>query len=240
MKKRFLVFSDLHIEPKWDARILLEIGEVALKSKPDYIVCTGDIGEFASQNRFVKDRGAYSLPQELTAVTGYIYNCLIRPIEEYNTRRRKFKKKLYRPKIVFCMGNHDAPVYESLKPLLNEMGILCVPYRAVMNIEGISFSHAFEAGVSGSPCTSTEQILKFAMGRSISGHSHVRSITEQRDSVCYKNFAIKMPCATMKVPEWAGQGAYKWDRGYLQLTIDTESDWYQYTFKEVNKHGRGI
>lgn len=237
MKKRFLVFSDLHIEPQWDAMILLEIGEVALKLKPDYIVCTGDIGEFASQNRFVKDRGAYSLPQELTAVTGYIYNCLIRPIKEYNMKRKRFKKKLYKPHIVFCMGNHDAPVQDSLIPLLNEQGILCIPYKSVITLEGICFSHAFEAGISGSPCTSTEQILKFAMGRTVSGHSHVRSITEQRDATGYKNFAIKMPCATTKFPEWAGQGCYKWDRGYMGLTVDTESDWFQYTFKEVAKNG---
>lgn len=237
MLKRFLVFSDLHITPEgYDTSILREISTVILRDRPDYIVCTGDLGDFASQNKLVKDRGIYSVAAELTVVMNYVERFITAPIEALKMRQRHDKKKIYKPHIVFCLGNHDSPVSEALTAMLEGLGITVVPHKDFIVIEGICFSHTFDNGISGYPCTSTTQILQSTLIRSISGHSHVRSITEQRDAAGHKVFAIKMPCATKAKPKWAGQGVLKWDRGYLNLSIDTDSDWYQYTFRECCRH----
>lgn len=231
--KRFLVFSDLHITPKgYDTTILREIAAVISKSKPDYIVCTGDVGDFASQNKLVKDRGSFSVAEELTVVMNYLDSFVFGPVQDIQKRQRRDKKKLYKPEIVFCLGNHDAPVSEALTAMLKDKATV-VPHRDFIVLEDVCFSHTFDYGITGNPCTTTAQILQNTYKRSVSGHSHVRSITEQRDISGNKIFAIKMPCATLSYPKWAGQSSLKWDRGYLCLTIDTASDWFHYSFREA-------
>ena len=238
MKRRFLVFSDLHITPKgYDTAILKEISQVITKSRPDYIVCTGDLGEFASQNRLVKDRGVFSVADELTVVMNYIDSYIIGSVKRIQKRQRAAKKKLYKPAIVFCLGNHDAPVSEALTAMLKAEGAIVVQHRDYIILEDILFSHTIDNGISGQACTTSSQILQSTLMRSVSGHSHVRSITEQRDSKGWKYFAIKMPCCTLSHPDWTIQGSQKWDRGYLCLTVDTDSDWYYYSFREFDYGG---
>lgn len=238
MKKRFLVFSDLHITPTgYDTAILREISQVIRTSRPDYIVCTGDLGEFASQNRLVKDRGAFSVADELTVVMNYLDAYIFSPVKSIQKSQRAKKKKLYRPKIVMCLGNHDAPVSEALTKMLKGLGATVVQHRDYIVLEDILFSHTIDNGISGQACTTATQILQNTMMRSVSGHSHVRSIVEQRDSQGWKYFAIKMPCARLDTPEWTLQGSQKWDRGYLCLTVDTDSDWYHYSFREFYHNG---
>lgn len=233
MKKRFLVFSDLHITPKgYNTAILKEISQVITKGKPDYIVCTGDCGEFASQNRLVKDRGLFSVADELTVVMNYLDSFIFSPVRRIQAKQRRDKKKIYKPSIVFCLGNHDSYVTEALTPMLKDLGAKVVQHRDYIVLEDIMFSHTIDNGISGQACTTSQQILANTLMRSISGHSHVRSITEQRDSNGYKYFAIKLPCCTLNHPDWTIQGSKKWDRGYLWLTIDTDSDWYHYSFRE--------
>lgn len=238
MKKRFLVFSDLHITPKgYDTVILKEISQVITKSKPDYIVCTGDLGEFASQNRFVKDRGSFSVADELTVTINYLDSYIFGPVKRMQARQRRDKKKLYKPRIVFCLGNHDSPVSDALTPMLKASGATVVQHRDYIVLENILFSHTIDNGISGTACTTASQILQSTLMRSVSGHSHVRSIVEQRDSKGWKYFAIKMPCCTLNHPDWTIQGSQKWDRGYLCLTVDTQSDWYYYSFREFDNGG---
>lgn len=240
MRKNFLVFSDLHITPTgYDPTVLVQLRAVIMKARPDYIICTGDLGEFASQNRLVKDRGSFSVAQELTAVVDMFERYIIAPVKAMQAKARNDKKKLYKPCICVCMGNHDAPVQDALGTVLSSLGVLVIPHKVPMSFEGITFCHTFDKGFSGTACVSAEDILKTTMSRTISGHSHVRSISEDRDVKGSKIFAIKLPCATMKYPDWTPQGSMKWDRGFLWLTVETDSDWYQYTFKEV-VHGRRV
>lgn len=231
--KRFLVFSDLHITPNgYDTTILREIASVISKAKPDYIVCTGDIGDFASQNRLVKDRGSFSVAEELTAVMNCLDSFIFGPIKDIQRRQKQNKKKMYKPDVVICLGNHDAPVAEALTTMLEDKAIV-VQHRDFITLEDVCFSHTFDFGITGNPCSTTQQIIQNTYKRTVSGHSHVRSVTEQRDINGHKIFAIKMPCSTLSYPKWAGQSAFKWDRGYLCLTIDTASDWFHYSFREV-------
>lgn len=240
MRSNFLVFSDTHITPaKYNTLVLEEIRKAIIKGRPDYIICTGDLGEFASQNRLVKDRGSYSLAEELTAVVAHFRHYIVDTVKMIQQEQRKNKKKMYRPLIACCMGNHEAAIQDQLMPLLDSIGVVCVPHKMHLTINDIVFCHTFDDGVSGKPCTSTEQILRQTMSRTVSGHSHVRSITEDRDVHGYKVFAIKLPCANMSYPDWTPQGSIKWDRGFLWLTAEEHSDWFQYVFREVEDEAWG-
>ena len=238
MRSNFLVFSDTHITPKgYDTTVLKEISRAIHKGRPDYIICTGDLGEFASQNRLVKDRGSFSVTEELTAVVNLFDAYITRTVRAIRDECKRNKKKQYRPLIAVCLGNHDAPVADQLTPLLEALGVVVIPHKMHLTIDDIVFCHTFDEGVSGKPCTTTEQILRQTMCRTVSGHSHVRSITEDRDVHGLKLWAIKLPCANMNYPDWTPQGCIKWDRGFLWLTKEDSSDWFQYVFREVEDGG---
>ena len=238
MRSNFLAFSDLHITPgKYNTRVLEEIRKTIIKGRPDYIICTGDLGEFASQNRLVKDRGSYNLAEELTAVISLFKHYIVDPVEALQRDQRRNKKKIYRPLIIACMGNHEAAIQDQLIPLLEDIGVNAIPHKMHVTIDDIVFCHTFDDGVSGKPCTTTEQILRQTMCRTVSGHTHVRSITEDRDVHGNKLWAIKLPCANMSYPDWTPQGSIKWDRGFLWLTTESSSDWFQYVFREVEDGG---
>lgn len=242
MLKKFLVFSDLHIEAGYNTGILNEICQAIRISKPDYIVCTGDIGEFKSLNKLIKDRGMYSTEEELIQVFNILDQTLFFTLCDIQQQCRIHKKKVYKPQVVFCLGNHDDGVEEQLAEYFLEkpFNIVVVPHRDTITLEGITFSHTFDLGISGKACTSASQILQQTLTRTVSGHSHVREIAEQRDSAGYKVFAIKMPCAHVDFPDWTVQGSRKWDRGYLTMTVDTDSDWYRYLFREIQHNGRRV
>lgn len=236
-KSKFLVFSDPHITPTgYDPVVLEDIRRAIIKGRPDYIVCLGDLGDFASQNRLVKDQGSYSLTEEITQAVAYFQHYIVDTVKGIRDHQKKMKKKQYNPPIFVCLGNHDAPATEYIAPLLQKMGVFVMAHKIPVTIDGVTFCHTFDNGISGLPCTTTDQILKQTMGRTVSGHSHVRSITEDRDIHGYKLFAIKCPCATSTKPLWTPQGSLKWDVGFLWLEVDVDSDWFQYTFRET-PHG---
>ena len=106
---KLICYSDTHIRPDYaedSLFVLREIAYDALKYRPEYIVCTGDIGTFSSQQRYAKDRCNYYLEEELKMVAD-CFRMMLEVIEEYNKNRRRLKKKLYRTFFVFCLGNHD-------------------------------------------------------------------------------------------------------------------------------------
>lgn len=239
MHKSFLVFSDPHITPEgYDYRILEEIRCKIIQARPDYIICTGDLGEFASQNRLVKDRGSFDPATELSAVIEAMIYYILDPIKMIQDKQRRDKKKLYKPEVVFCLGNHDVNFTSQLKLVLEDRGAFVFPYKHTVEVMGICFCHTFDNGISGQPCTDAKTIMQNTMYNTVSGHSHVRSAYEATNAVGDKFFTLKMPCATMANPDWTPQGCLKWDRGYLWLTVDDETDWYQYTFRTVESiHG---
>lgn len=230
---KLICYSDTHIRPDYaedSLFVLREIAYDALKYRPEYIVCTGDIGTFSSQQRYAKDRGSYSLEEELKMVAD-CFRMMLEVIEEYNRGRRRLKKKLYRPCFVFCLGNHDEGVWQDLITCLayvfKKYPFRWCHYRETICIDGIYFSHTFENGISGSMCSSAKDILKNTHECTVSGHSHVRSIHEETAISGKKLFAIKLPCATIERPQWAGQGANQWDTGWLRLETEDHFD-YQF------------
>lgn len=164
-KSKFLVFSDPHITPTgYDPVVLEDIRRAIIKGRPDYIVCLGDLGDFASQNRLVKDQGSYSLTEEITQAVAYFQHYIVDTVKGIRDHQKKMKKKQYNPPIFVCLGNHDAPATEYIAPLLQQMGVFVMAHKIPVTIDGVTFCHTFDNGISGLPCTTTDQILKQTMG----------------------------------------------------------------------------
>ena len=94
---KVLVISDTHINPATPENGIWAWAGLAfycIKHKPDYIVHLGDVADLDSQAWLVKNRGKFTLEQEI----GAIEDCLINfhgVLDEYNAKRRKIKMKMY-------------------------------------------------------------------------------------------------------------------------------------------------
>lgn len=235
-----ICFSDLHISPDTVedvAVVLRRITDDILDRLPEAIVCVGDIGAFDSHNKKSDKYKTADIHKEKEAIKNVLCEHFFKPLYEYNEHQREMKKRLYKPLIIFCLGNHDQLEhrwYESMFKAISDR--LKIPVyvhddETLVEIDGIYFKHTFEKGISGSAHTTCAGALKDLHCSCVQGHRHVREVAEDCDLSGKKIFSICLPCATTDRPDWACESSLKWDTGWLRLSWDTPNK-YHYEFME--------
>ena len=132
-----------------------------LKHRPDVIVVLGDFWDMESLSRFKTLKGIESNRVADDLEIGNIaMDLFLSPIDDYNAKRRRDKKKLYKPRLVYTVGNHcpqvripryieDNPIMEGMLDgedttrFLEARGFEVHPFLSIAEIGGISFSHYF-------------------------------------------------------------------------------------------------
>lgn len=242
MRIESICFSDLHISPETaeDAsEVLSQISEDILNRLPNVIVCVGDIGTFDSHNRKSATFATADVKEERKAVRDVLCDYLFKPIFDFNCLQKIHKKKLYKPLMIFCLGNHDKAEHKWFESFFKNVSerlkttVHCFNEDQVIEVAGVWFKHTFDKGISGTAHTTCAGVLKDLHSCCVQGHRHVREIAEDRDLEGHKMFAICLPCATLNRPEWAGESSKKWDTGWLRLSWDSVKD-YHYEFMEFD------
>lgn len=236
--KTFIVGGDLHIEREYDPSILMQFTSDIIKKRPDNIVLVGDLGDFKSQNKLVKDRGLFTLAEEVDYVVEILDTYLFKPLQHFQDRLVAGKRKRYKPHFIICFGNHESEEAQAmLMERLGDYGINFCPHKSSILVDGVLFSHTYTKGNSGFACTSPYEIMHENLMCSVAGHSHVRGIYEVKDGTGRPMFAIQTPCMHTEYPEWAGQSSLNWSRGYLLLEVSLDNtervENYKYYFKGV-------
>lgn len=237
-----ICFSDLHISPdtvKDVEKVLTQITEDILDRLPEAIICVGDIGNWDSHNRKSENYKTADTNEEKAAVKKVLCDCLFKPLNDFNDIRRTQKRKLYKPTIIFCLGNHDKLEYHWFKTFFKaiserlRMPVYVNDDETLVEANGVYFKHTFDKGISGTAHTTCAGILKDLHCSCVQGHRHVREVAEDRDLDGKKIFAICLPCATADRPDWAKESSAKWDTGWLRLQWDDDKD-YHYEFMEYD------
>lgn len=240
----FICFSDLHISPttrEKSAYVLAHITEDILSRLPDAIVCVGDIGTFDSHNKKSDLFQTSEVEEERKSVADVLCTHLFKPLSDYNDRRREMKKKLYKPTILFCLGNHDKLEHRWFKGFFEAVSkrigidIIVADNKELVWVYDVCFSHTFDKGISGVAHTTCAGLLKDLHCSCVQGHRHVREVAEDRTLEGNKIFCICLPAATTDRPIWAYSGATKWDTGWLRLTTGGGEPHYE--FMEVDDGG---
>jgi len=132
-------------------------GKLIVKRKPDVIVVIGDWWDFPSLSSHTSSsKIAYEHKSYMTDLKAGIdaMELLLKPLEQYNNKRRKNKEKLYKPRLVFTLGNHEFRRDRVLEqqPILigalsdpvdylTDKGFEVYPYKQRVIIDGISYCH---------------------------------------------------------------------------------------------------
>lgn len=164
--RKHLVIPDSQVKDGVPLNHLHWIGEYIIEKKPDVIVHLGDFADMPSLSYY--DRGkkkAEGLRYEsdiFAARRGL--NALFGRMKLYNNTRKKNKKKLYKPEMHMCLGNHEERInryvednaYLEGKCSIDDLGYQeygwqVHPFKEIVVIDGVHYSHYFYYPKTGKP-----------------------------------------------------------------------------------------
>ena len=165
MVEHFII-PDCQVKKGVPIEHLTAAGNYVVSKQPNVIINLGDFWDMPSLSAY--DRGTKkaegrTYQEDIDAgIRGM--EAFMKPIWEYNEKRRRNKEKQYRPRLVFCIGNHEERImrhvnanpelfgkcsYDDFK--LEEMGWEVYDFLEIVYIDGVAYSHFFANPNTGRP-----------------------------------------------------------------------------------------
>ena len=115
------------------------------------------------------------------------------PIRDLQARQKRNKEKVYRPRMVMTLGNHEERINKAVDNDAKLEGVIGIadlgyeqagwevhPFLEVVVIQGVAFSHYYPSGQMGRPITSARALLNKMHMSCIAGHQQGRDIAYGR------------------------------------------------------------
>lgn len=187
---KLLIIPDTQVRAGVPIDHIRAAGNYIVRHKPDHIVVMGDWWDMPSLSRFNSNKEAEGLriKEDLEAGNEAMMELML-PLIKYNGKRKINKKRLYKPKLTYIVGNHDPqvrlprlveahPILEGFvkdttDDFLQTLGFKVVPYLQIENIQGIRFSHYIQNphSLKGAPLSGQiDTMLKNAGHSFVIGH----------------------------------------------------------------------
>lgn len=161
-----LIIPDTQVKPGVDLGHLEALGNYILEKKPDVIVHLGDHFDMHSLSSYDKGtKKAEGANYEADIQVGIeAMELLFKPINKYNSRRKKNKSKQYKPRLEFLLGNHEQRIerhvnanpelfgklsYKDLE--LERFGWNVNQFLKPVVIDGVHYAHYFYNPMTGHP-----------------------------------------------------------------------------------------
>jgi hypothetical protein len=171
------------------------IGEYIVEKRPDVIVHIGDHFDFPSLSSYDKGKKSFEgrrLLDDIRAGNEGM-ELLLAPLKKLQKNQALYKKKIYNPRLVLCLGNHedrfnrlanDNPELDGFVGMetidLEHYGWEVHPFLKPVEIEGIYFVHYLSNPMTGRPYTGTAAGQLKIVGRSfVAGHKQVLDVAMQ-------------------------------------------------------------
>ena len=192
---KHLVIPDVQHKPGCSTEHLTWAGKYAVDKRPDVIVCIGDFWDMPSLSSYDVGKKSYEGRRYIEDVKAgkEAMEAFLQPIKDYNEKARKDKKKLYQPRMVFILGNHEQRIERAVNgdPKLEgfmsyddlglvEYGWEVIPYLCPIVIDGVSYCHYFTSGIMGRPVSSARALLGKKFMSCVMGHVQDRDIAFAR------------------------------------------------------------
>ena len=249
-----LIIGDPHAHPDYDNDRFFHLGNFIIRNQPDYIVCLGDFADMPSLSSYDRGTRGFEGRRYRNDVIAALdaQDILFNPLKEYNAEKRKNKQKQYKPKLYMCLGNHEDRITRATNssPELDgaisiddlqyeKYGWKVTPFKSVLTIKGISFSHYFTTGVSGRAISSTHighMLVSKLHCSAVQGHSHLYNHAEQTRPDGQKIFGLSGGCYSHhKYSEnWCKDTEHQWWRGVIMLE-DLDGEGYYNSIRAVTQ-----
>ncbi len=170
---------------------LTHVGRAAVRYKPDVIIHIGDNWDMPSLSSYDKGKGSMEGKRYLKdiAAGNRGMDMIMAPIYEEQARQRRNKEKIWKPRLVFTMGNHEQRIERAVNDdiMLEDLisyddfnlkshGWEVHDYLAPVVIDGVAYSHFFVSGIMGRPVSSARLMLTKQFMSCTMGHVQDREI----------------------------------------------------------------
>jgi len=182
---KHLVLPDCQVRPGDDFSFLTAIGKYIVAKKPDVIINIGDFADMPSLSSYDIGKKSFEGRRYVADIESSkeAMRALLGPLNEYNENARRTKHKLYNPRLVLTLGNHENRINKAVENDAKLEGVLSVddlayesfgwevyPFLDVVVIDNVAYSHYFVTGVAGRPAsTAAAQFRKTNMS-CVAGH----------------------------------------------------------------------
>lgn len=192
MSKKILVIPDVQAKEGVPMDHLYWIGQYIVDKQPDVIVCLGDFADMPSLSSYDVGKKSFEGRQYTKDVEAArkAMDALLAPINALRINQVIGKRKIYKPRFVLTLGNHEQRIVRAIENDRKLEGLISVndlPYEAwevhpfleVVEIEGVCFSHYFTTGVMGRPVTSPNALLTKKHVSCVMGHVQQDGVASQ-------------------------------------------------------------
>lgn len=186
---KHLIIPDVQVKSEDDLGFLRCIGNYIVAKKPDVIVQIGDFADMPSLSSY--DKGTKSFEgrrytKDIKA-TREAMRVLLGPLWDYNARAKRNKEKLYKPRMILTLGNHENRINKAIENDPKLEGLIHVkdlgyddwevyPFLHPVFVDGVAYCHYFPTGVLGRPATSAAAMVSKLHMSCVAGHQQGKQI----------------------------------------------------------------
>lgn len=188
---RILIIPDCQVKEGVPLDHLTWAGKAIVQYRPDVVVNIGDFADMPSLSSHDKAGSKYFEGLRYkndVEVTKYAMQVLLSPLKELQGTQKRNKEKVYKPRMVMCLGNHEnridrainnSPVLEGListKDLGYENDWEVHAFLQPVFIGGVGFNHYWPVGAMGRPASSANVIISKLHMSCIAGHQQGKQV----------------------------------------------------------------
>ena len=190
-----MVIPDTQAKPNVPLDHMTWAGKYAAEKKPDVIVHIGDHWDMPSLSSYDKGKKGYEGRRyKLDIEAGnHAMDLFMAPILAEQERMRQQKKKVWRPRLIYCIGNHEQRIMRAVDndPMLEGLigyddfnlkshGWEVYDFLEPIVVDGIAYAHYFTSGVMGRPVANPRLLLSKKFMSCTMGHVQDRDIAFAR------------------------------------------------------------
>ncbi len=140
------------------------LGQFIVDKKPDVIVLAGDLADMPSLSSYDKGKRAFEgrRYKKDIAAARLAMDILLGRLKKYNLRMKKTKRKQYKPRKVFTLGNHEQRMERAVECQAELEGIIgyhdlpyedweVVDFLKPIVIDGVMYCHYLANPMTGKP-----------------------------------------------------------------------------------------
>ncbi len=229
---KILVIPDQQVKPGVNTDYVDHLASYILDKQPDVIINLGDLADMPSLSSYDQGKKAFEGRRYKDDVQSVVdaQIKLFQPLAAYQERQRINKKKVYTPRTIILLGNHENRINRAVNNDPKLDGVLSVddlgyrtfwdevhPFLDVVEINGIAFSHYFTTGLAGRPSSTANAQLNKQHQSCIAGHQQGLQIAMSNSAAGKRITSIIAGSCYTHDEEYLGvQGNKHW-RGVLML-----------------------
>lgn len=166
-------------------------GKAIVHYRPDVVILGGDFADMPSLSTHDKAGSKYFEGKRYTKdvdVTKEAMQLLLKPLRDEQARLKRNKEKVYKPRMVMLLGNHENRINRAINnnPMLE--GLISTKDLGYENdwevhdflhpvfINGVGFNHYWPVGAMGRPASSPAAIISKLHMSCIAGHQQGKQI----------------------------------------------------------------